>query len=148
MVETNNPDGRWYPSHPFIGVGALIVKDGRYLLIKRGKEPGKGKWSIPGGKVELGETLAEAIKREVLEECGIQIEIEKIFNIMDRILKDKDGKIKYHFVLIDYKAQYISGKARAYSDADDMKWVTAAEMSELDMNPETREIILSEIAKK
>jgi len=148
MVETNNPNGRWYPSHPFIGVGALIVKDGRYLLIKRGKEPSKGKWSIPGGKVELGETLVEAVKREVLEECGIQIEIIKIFNVMDRILKDENGRTKYHFVLIDYYAQYISGEARALSDADDMKWVTAEEIVNLDMNPKSREIILGEIAKK
>jgi len=141
-------DERWYPSHPFIGVGALIERDGRYLLIKRGNEPSKGKWSIPGGKVELGESLTEAVKREVMEECHVQIEIMKIFNVMDRILKDDSGAIKYHFVLIDYYAKYVSGEARAQSDADEMKWVTAEEMVNLDMNPQSREVILREITKK
>ncbi|MDD5191437.1 MAG: NUDIX domain-containing protein, partial [Dehalococcoidales bacterium] len=88
MNNSGDNDGRWYPDHPFVGVGALVVKDGRCLLIQRGKEPSKGKWSIPGGKVELGETIESAVRREVLEECGIDIIVLKILEATDSIIRD------------------------------------------------------------
>lgn len=138
-------DGRWYPQYPMIGVHALILKEGRMLLIKRSKEPSKGMWSIPGGRLELGETVSGAVKREVFEECGVQIEIVRILEVMDNILRDDDGRIRYHFVLIDLLANYISGEPKAQSDAEECRWVTPAELTKLDMNPKLRAVIIREI---
>lgn len=144
----NNPpvnDGRWYPQYPMIGVAALILKEGRMLLIKRSQEPSKGMWSIPGGRLELGETVSEAVKREVLEECGVQIEIVRFLDVIDRILHDNDGKIHYHFVLIDMLANYISGEPKAQSDAEECRWITPSELTKLDMNPQLRAVIMRAI---
>jgi 8-oxo-dGTP diphosphatase len=144
--DNKNPDdNRWYPQYPMVGVGALIFREGRMLLIKRSKEPSKGMWSIPGGRLELGETIAEAVKREVLEECGVQIDIVRVLEVMDNILRDDDGKVSYHFVLIDLLANYLSGEPKAQSDAEECRWVTPAELTKLDMNPRLRAVIMREI---
>src|SRR4030042_166125 len=101
MTQPPANDSRWYPQYPMVGVGGLVFKEGQMLLVKRSQEPSKGKWSIPGGRLELGETISEAVKREVFEECGVQIEIVRILDVTDNILRDDDGRIRYHFVLID-----------------------------------------------
>lgn len=142
--DNKNPDdSRWYPQYPMIGVGALILRERRMLLVKRSKEPSKGMWSIPGGRLELGETIEEAVKREVLEECGVQIDIVRVLEVMDNILHDNDGKVSYHFVLIDLLANYVSGEPNAQSDVDECRWVTPAELAGLDMNPRLRAVIMS-----
>ena len=147
MTQSPVSDGRWYPEYPMIGVGALIFREGRMLLVKRSKEPGKGLWSIPGGRLELGETIVEAVKREVFEECGVQIDIVRILEVMDNIQRDNDGRIRYHFILIDMLANYISGEPEAQSDADECRWVTPEELDKLDMSPRLRAVIVREIRR-
>ena len=134
-------DGRWYPETPIAAVGAVVFKNGKILTIKRGQEPNKGKWSIPGGRIELGETAYEAAQREVREECSIEVEIERVLDSANNIIRDADGRIKYHFVIIDFLARYTSGEIKAQTDAEECKWVTPQEMTELDLTPILREML-------
>ena len=145
MTQSLENDSRWYPQYPMVGVAALILNEGRMLLVKRSKEPSKGLWSIPGGRLELGETIEQAVKREVLEECGVQIDIVRVIEVMDNIQHDDAGKVNYHFVLIDMLANYLSGEPKAQSDAEECRWVTSAELAKLDMNPRLRGVIMREI---
>ena len=141
MNDIKQDDGRWYPEAPIAAVGAVVFKEGKILTIKRGQEPSKGKWSIPGGRIELGETAYEAAQREVREECSIEIEIEHVLDTANNIIRDEDGRIKYHFVIIDLLARYVSGEIEAQSDAQECKWVTPGEMTELDLTPMLREML-------
>jgi 8-oxo-dGTP diphosphatase len=134
-------DGRWYPQAPIPAVGALVFRDGKILTIKRAQEPGKGKWSIPGGRIELGETSFEAARREVMEECSIEVEIERVLDSVDNIIRDADGRVKYHFVIIDLMAKYVDGQIKAGSDAEECRWVTVQELLEMDITPMLREML-------
>jgi ADP-ribose pyrophosphatase YjhB (NUDIX family) len=116
-------DGREYPTVPRVGVGAVVLDGDRVLLVRRGKPPLAGKWSLPGGLVELGETTREAICREVAEECGLQIRVGEVAGILDRVVRDAEGRIRYHWVLVDYVAFAESGTLCAASDADEAQWV-------------------------
>ena len=136
MSQEPESNSKWYPQHPRVSVHALILNEGRILLIKRATEPSKGKWSIPGGRVELGETIHQAVKREVLEECSIEIEIERIFDVGEIILRDEEDRISYHFVLIYFLAKYKGGEVKAQSDAEDTSWFTTEELAESDMHPQ------------
>src|SRR5438128_12402839 len=93
---------RVFPERPIVGVGAVVLDGDRVLLVKRAHEPLKGEWSLPGGVVELGETLADALMREVLEETGVPIEIGEVVEVLDRVQRAADGRVEYHFVLVDY----------------------------------------------
>jgi 8-oxo-dGTP diphosphatase len=124
---------RLYPEQPLVGVGAVIVDDGRILLEKRKNEPGKGKWSIPGGLVELGETLEQTVIREVKEETGLDAEDPKQVDVVDSITRNEEGQIKYHFVIIDYILKVRGGVLKASSDADDLRWVPFDEGEEYDL---------------
>jgi len=126
---------REYPEAPIVGVGAVIVKANQVLLIQRGNEPNRGRWSIPGGTVELGETLAEAATREAREECQVEVEAGPLLSAADLILHDEDGRVRYHYVLIDLAARYVSGEPEAATDAMDVRWVREAELAELDLVP-------------
>ena len=119
----------------------VLFKDGKILTIKRGHEPSKGKWSIPGGRIELGETAQEAGQREVREECSIEVQIERVLDAANNIIRDEEGRIKYHFVIIDLLARYVSGKIRAQSDAEECRWVTPGEITKLDLTPLLREML-------
>jgi len=141
MNDTERDDGRWYPQAPIAAVGAVVFKDEKILTIKRGQEPSKGKWSIPGGRIELGETAYEAARREVREECSIEVEIERVLDAANNIIRDETGRIKYHFVIIDMLARYVSGEIKAQSDAEECKWVTPREMAGLDLTPMLREML-------
>src|SRR3972149_5541929 len=141
MTESQQNDGRLYPAHPTVAASAIIFKEERVLMIKRSKEPNKGKWSIPGGGIELGETLAQAVKREVREECSIEIEVERVFYTTENIIRDDDGRVKYHYVLVDMLAKYAGGETKAQSDAEECRWVTAEELSELDITPRLRAVL-------
>jgi len=125
-------DGREYPSVPRVGVGAVVLDAGRVLLVRRGKPPLAGKWSLPGGLLELGETTAEAARREVAEECGLQIRVGELAGILDRVVRDGQGRIRYHWVLVDYVATVESGELCAASDADEAIWVEVDEVARLD----------------
>jgi 8-oxo-dGTP diphosphatase len=133
---------RSYPSAPMVGVGIITFNNkNKVLLVKRGNEPSKGLWSLPGGLVELGERVREAGIREVKEECNIDIEPEDVISVVDLILEDSDGKVKYHYILIDYLAKYIGGELKPQSDVSDAAWFSQDELKELDIPEVTREVL-------
>jgi ADP-ribose pyrophosphatase YjhB (NUDIX family) len=132
---------REYPERPILGVGAVVVSRGRALLVKRGNEPAKGAWSIPGGKVEIGETIHDAVKREIREETGLDIEVGQRLRILQRIFRDGSGRVKYHYVLIDYRAVPIGGTLSASSDAADVRLFTAGGLRKLGLADVTLEVI-------
>ena len=107
--QMSTPLNRQYPEHPIVGVGAVIIENKKILMVRRATEPLKGEWSLPGGVVELGETLADAVKREVREETGFKIEVDEVTAVLDRIFPDHSGKTEYHYVLIDYLCRPIGG---------------------------------------
>ena len=122
-------------------MGAIIVLDRRVLLVRRANPPLQGEWSIPGGLVETGETTKEAIVREVREETGLTVETLKMIEVFERILRDKDARVQYHFVLIDYLCRVISGEAHAASDVSELRWASLVELSSLAVAPETCAVI-------
>jgi 8-oxo-dGTP diphosphatase len=132
---------REYPSHPIPGVAAVIVHDGSVLLTVRGKEPRKGLWGIPGGVVEVGETLAEAVKREVFEETHIVVEPVELLTVFDSINKDDDGRVRYHYVLFEYLCEYVSGDVVAGDDAPDARWVSVNTLDSLPIMESTRRFL-------
>jgi 8-oxo-dGTP diphosphatase len=117
---------REYPETPLVGVGAVVVEGGRVLLVRRAKEPMKGRWSLPGGLLELGETLADGVCREVGEETGLEVAAVELVELLDRIHREQD-RVRYHYVIADYLCQVRGGQARAGSDADAVRWVERAE---------------------
>jgi mutator protein MutT len=125
-------DGREYPNLPRVGVGAVVLDAGRVLLVRRGKAPLAGKWSLPGGLVELGETTREAVRREIAEECGLTIRVGEVAGILDRVVRDAAGRVRYHWVLVDYVAFVESGTVCAASDADEAQWVEVNAVERLD----------------
>jgi 8-oxo-dGTP diphosphatase len=141
MMNETNKDSRLYPKFPRVGVHALVIKNMRVLLIKRGGEPSKGMWGIPGGGVEIGETVDEAVKRELLEECSIDIEVERFLDYEDYIERDKDGKTRYHFIVLYVLARETGGEAKAQSDAAEAGWFTADEAAALNLTPFTRKLL-------
>lgn len=121
---------REFPGAPIVGVGAVIVDHARVLLVQRGREPLKGKWSLPGGALELGESLTEGLVREVREETGLEVEAAELIELLDRIVRQpaaEGGRIRYHYVIADYLCRVIGGKLHAASDADAVRWVERAE---------------------
>jgi len=115
---------REYPEAPIAAVGALVLEGDCVLLVRRGREPLKGEWSLPGGAVELGETLEQAVCREVLEETGLRVEPLGIIEVLDRFTYDGDGRLKYHYVLVDYRCRVTGGRLCPASDAEQTAWVT------------------------
>jgi 8-oxo-dGTP diphosphatase len=119
---------REYPDRPIVGVGAVIVNQGRVLLVKRGSPPLLGEWSLPGGVVELGETLRVAAEREALEETGLIVKAGEVLEVLDRIIPGKDGVPQYHYVLIDFLCTVLGGELRAGGDAADARWASESEL--------------------
>jgi 8-oxo-dGTP diphosphatase len=132
---------REYPQHPLVGVGAVIVEDGRVLLVKRGKAPLLGEWSIPGGMLELGETMRQGAEREALEETGIVVRATDLLGVFDRVVPDDKKATLYHYVLIDFLCQKISGDVLAAGDAADARWFTPDEVAEISLPEDTRNIV-------
>jgi mutator protein MutT len=130
-----------YPVRPVVGVGAVIVRDGRALVVRRGHEPRKGEWSLPGGTVELGETLEDAVRREMKEETGLDIEVGAIIEVFDRIHRDADGRIRYHFVIVDYVCTAPGGEPIAGSDAEAVAWIAVDEIERYGINPHAARVI-------
>jgi len=121
---------REYPDRPIVGVGAVIVDADRVLLVRRANPPLQGEWSVPGGAVEIGETLEAAVAREVLEETGLQIEVGPIVEVLDRIRLDPDGRARYHYVLVDFVCKPNGGALACASDAEDVMWVPLAALTD------------------
>lgn len=117
---------RLRPSRPVLGIGAVIVDDGRVVLVRRAHPPLQGEWSLPGGAVELGETLADAVRREVLEETGLVVDVGPLVDVIERVQHDEAGNIEYHFVVADYKCRRLGGTLASGSDASDARWVDPA----------------------
>jgi len=125
---------RLYPNQPIVGVGAVIVRNGRILLEKRKNSPGKGRWTIPGGLVNLGETAEQAVIREVKEETGLEVCNPRLVDVVNYISLGKKGLVRYHYVIIDYIVTSKGGKAKAASDADDLRWVSFHEVEDYNKN--------------
>jgi len=132
---------REYPPGPVVGVGAVIVREGRALIIRRGHEPRKGEWSLPGGRVELGERLADAVQREVAEETGLLVTVGPIVETFDRVHRDAEGRVRFHFVIVDYLCAAPSGDAVAGSDAEAVAWVTDQELDAFGVNAHAAAVI-------
>jgi mutator protein MutT len=120
---------RAYPERPIVGVGAVILDGDAVLLVRRAHEPLKGEWSLPGGAVEVGETLAVAVVREVLEETGLHIDVGPIVEVLDRVHRGGDGRVEYHFVIVDYFCSAIGGTLRSGTDAADSCWALVDDLS-------------------
>ena len=119
---------REFPLAPLMGVGAVIIDQDRVLLIQRGNEPMKGHWSLPGGLLELGESLTEGVQREVREETGLIVEVLELVELLDRIFR-QDERVRYHYVIADYLCRVVGGDLKANSDADAVRWVSREEWS-------------------
>ena len=132
---------REYPDNPLVGVGAVIVRNNRVLLIRRGHAPLLGEWSLPGGVLECGETLREATTREAREETGLVVETSVLLGVYERVVRSDDGRVRYHYVLIDFLCGVSGGNLSAGSDAADVRWFTREELSGLDLPDDTREVI-------
>jgi len=132
---------REYPDRPYVGVGLIVFRDQEVLLVKRNKEPRKGQWSIPGGRQLIGETTAEAAQRELLEETGVKVEGLLLVDVVDAIIPDVEGKIKYHYTLVDYMGQWQSGESHPGDDAQEVRWVRLNELSSYSLLEKTMNII-------
>ncbi len=130
-----------FPAHPRLAVGAIVFHDHQVLLVRRGNAPSKGQWSIPGGKVKLGETLQEAAEREILEETGLYIQAGKTVFTFEYIERNATREVVYHYVIIDLEANFIRGEIQAADDALEARWISAAQMDTVDVNPTTRKVL-------
>ena len=119
---------REYPERPIIGVGGVVISQGRVLLIRRGSPPLQGQWSIPGGTLEVGETLVEGVRRELAEETGIDVRVRALIDVFERIDRGPSGKPQYHFVVLDYLCEAAQGTARAGSDVTEVAWAAPPEL--------------------
>ena len=142
MHDEKGQSGRAYRELPRVGVGAVVIHEGRILLVKRASPPGKGFWAIPGGLVELGETVREAAERELLEETGISVRARDAFYIFDFIDRDAEGKIRYHYIIVDFLADYLGGEPKAADDVSDARWVSPDEAAALNLSPTTRKLLV------
>ncbi len=134
---SDNRNSRLYPTHPLAGVGAVVFHDNRVLLVQRKNPPAEGLWAIPGGKIQLGESLQQAAEREILEETGITIQAGKPIFTFDMIERDPTGQVRYHYVIIDLNAKYIRGQINAGDDARSADWISAGKMASLPMSAMT-----------
>ena len=139
---------REYPEYPFVGVGALIHREGKILLIKRRFEPNKGRWSLPGGLVERGERVEEAALREVREELGISVTLEGLIGIANEIIPDENGRIKYHYVLVDFLARPNRGRIRLNKESSSFRWFQPETVENLNTSKNTRAIVRKYIRGK
>jgi len=135
------PTKREYPECPRVGVGAIVIDGNRVLLVRRGIPPSRGLWAIPGGGVEIGETLAAAAEREILEETGIRIEAGRPVYTFDFIERDDSGNVRFHYVIVDLAARYLKGEVRAADDAADARWLTWEELRDLPVSRNTLRVL-------
>jgi len=140
MADLHSTTGK-YPDAPRTAVGAVVFKDRAVLLVQRGKAPALGMWAIPGGSVQLGETLQAAAEREILEETGIVVRASEPVFVFDVIQPDEYGRVKYHYVIVDLAAEYVAGDLFPGDDAADARWVREEDLARLHINPATRRLL-------
>jgi len=138
---------REYPESPFVGVGAVIVRDDRVLLVKRGKPPLLGEWSLPGGVLECGETLREAAIREAREETGLVVDVGEMLGVYERIVRGDDARVRYHYVLIDFLCRPVAGELRAGSDAAEARWYSREDLPALKLAYDANDVVLKGLAR-
>jgi 8-oxo-dGTP diphosphatase len=134
---------RRYPERPMVGVAAIIFRAEEVLLVQRGREPAYGQWSLPGGLVKVGEELHQAVRREVLEEVGLQVEVMDVVAVLDRILYDREGRIEYHYVLVDFLCGFMDGVPAPASDVLDCRFVPISLLSQVPLTRGTADVIAS-----
>jgi 8-oxo-dGTP diphosphatase len=139
---------REYPDRPIVGVGAVIIAERRVLLARRAQAPLMGRWSLPGGAVELGETLRQATEREALEETGLVIKAGEVLEVLDRIIPGKNGRPQYHYVLVDFLCQPVAGELHAGGDVSEVAWADKDELAEFQLEEPALSIIRKAFAAK
>ena len=133
---------RRFPDRPIVGVGAVVLNSaGQVLLARRGHAPLEGEWSLPGGAVEVGETLEEALAREIREETGVAVEVGPVIEVLDRVERAADGRVEYHFVIIDYLCHATDNRLVCGSDADDVQWVPLDRLDQYHLTEKTTAVI-------
>lgn len=138
---------REYPESPLIGVGAVIIDDDRALLIRRGQPPLLGEWSLPGGVLECGEALRDAVIREANEETGLTVEVGEMLGVYERVIRSDDGLVRYHYVLIDYLCRRVAGDLKAGSDAADVGWFRREELPALKLAYDANDVVLKGLSR-
>ena len=133
---------RAYPEAPIVAVGAVVMDHDSVLLVQRGREPQKGAWTLPGGAVELGETLEQAVRREVLEETGLEVEPLRMIEVLDGIHRDSHNQVAYHYVLIDFACEVLGGVLCCGSDALEARWVSSRDLPAEDLDEASLAVIL------
>ena len=133
---------RQYPTRPIPGVAGVTIDGNRVLLSIRGKAPSVGKWGLPGGAVEIGETVREAVVREILEETGVTVKPVKLITVFDSIHRDENDGVRYHYILFEYLCEYVSGEVTPSSDAPDARWVEFKDLDFIDIMPSTKRFLL------
>ena len=132
---------REYPDRPVLAVGAVVVRDGRVLLAKRGGEPARGFWSLPGGAVHPGEELKAAVARELREECGIEVAVEDAAEVVERMIHDAEGRLRYHYVILDYRARWLRGDLFPSEEVEEARWVDPGDLHHYQMTRGTADVI-------
>ncbi|PWB81640.1 MAG: NUDIX hydrolase [Candidatus Methylomirabilota bacterium] len=138
---------RQYPERPVLAVGAAVVKDGKVLLVLRGREPGRGLWSLPGGAVLSGETLKAAVVRELREECGIDVAVAETAEVVERMIPDATGRLQYHYVILDYQARWLQGELTTSDEIEDARWVEPDRLGQYRMTRGTVDVIRRLLAR-
>lgn len=139
---------REYPNHPVLAVGAVVVRDGKVLLVLRGREPGRGLWSLPGGIVHHGETLQAAVVRELHEECGIEVAVEEAAEVVERMILDAEGCLQYHYVILDYQAKWLRGELASSEEVEDARWVDPGSLHQYQLTRGTADVIRRLLARR
>jgi ADP-ribose pyrophosphatase YjhB (NUDIX family) len=139
---------RDYPERPFVGVGVVVWHDSHVLLVKRGRAPRLGQWSIPGGAQHIGETVEEAARREVMEETALEVRVTELLDVIDMIDRDERGHVRHHYTLIDVAAEAVTVAVRAGDDAADAAWVSPQQLPDFDLWDETRRVIALAAARR
>lgn len=133
--------GREYPDRPWVGIGCIVFRGERVLLVRRGKPPRLGRWSLPGGAQHLGEAAEEAARRELREEAGVEVGPMVLATVVDAISRDEAGRALYHYTIIDYAAEWLAGEAQAGDDVSEVAWAAPAELARFDLTPQTHHAI-------
>ena len=137
----NQAEDRAYPERPIVAVGGVVVHQSRVLLIRRGQPPLEGRWSIPGGILEIGETIAEGVERELREETGVRVRVLDLIEIYEKVLRDEEDQPQYHFVILDYTCEFVEGTAQAGGDVTEVKWVGEEELERLALTGAAKRVI-------